>query len=144
MIEGDASVAGSRVHYRSAGTGPPVLLLHAVGESSYSWTRVLPALATGHTVVAPDLPGFGDSDRADGPCTPEFYAEVMADCLTQWDGRPATVVGNSFGGAVALQHRRQRSRTLPRAGHAVIEGAGHLAPLETPDAFRELLLAFLR
>jgi pimeloyl-ACP methyl ester carboxylesterase len=36
------------------------------------------------------------------------------------------------------------ARTLPRARHAVIEGAGHIAPLETPNAFRELLLAFLR
>jgi pimeloyl-ACP methyl ester carboxylesterase len=36
------------------------------------------------------------------------------------------------------------ARTLPRARHAVIEGAGHLAPLETPEAFRELVLAFLR
>jgi len=36
------------------------------------------------------------------------------------------------------------ARTLPRARHAVIEGAGHLAPLEAPEAFRELVLAFLR
>jgi len=35
------------------------------------------------------------------------------------------------------------ARTLPRARHAVIEGAGHLAPLETPEEFRELVLAFL-
>ena len=62
MIERDAMVDGRRVHYRRAGSGPPLVLLHALGESSYSWTRVLPALATGHTVIAPDLPGFGDSE----------------------------------------------------------------------------------
>jgi pimeloyl-ACP methyl ester carboxylesterase len=42
------------------------------------------------------------------------------------------------------QGAEEMARTLPRAGHAVIEGAGHLAPLETPGAFRELVLAFLR
>jgi pimeloyl-ACP methyl ester carboxylesterase len=69
------------------------------------------------------------------------------------DERPDALAGLDVPALVAAGDRDKRdfregaealARTLPRARHAVIEGAGHLAPLETPEAFRELLLGFLR
>lgn len=92
-----------RVHYRRAGAGPPLLLLHALGESSYSWTPVMPALATSHTVLAPDLPGFGDSTPGQDPPTPQHYADVARKFLTALDVGPVTVIGNSFGGTAAIR-----------------------------------------
>ncbi|MCW2997048.1 MAG: Pimeloyl-ACP methyl ester carboxylesterase [Solirubrobacterales bacterium] len=57
---------------------------------------------------------------------------------------PTLVASGEFDKRDFRQGAEAMARTLPRARHAVIEGAGHLAPLETPEAFRELVLAFLR
>ncbi|MQY27410.1 alpha/beta fold hydrolase [Nocardia aurantia] len=62
-----ATVNGVRLHYVIAGSGDPVLLLHGWPETWYAWRKVVPALAARFTVVAPDMRGYGDSERpADG------------------------------------------------------------------------------
>ncbi|ROR89743.1 alpha/beta fold hydrolase [Nocardioides aurantiacus] len=64
----DVDVDGVRVHARTAGSGPPVLLLHGYPQTHVMWHRVAPVLAKRHTVVLADLRGYGDSDRpADEP-----------------------------------------------------------------------------
>ncbi|WP_083913635.1 alpha/beta fold hydrolase [Nocardia concava] len=62
-----ATVNGVRLHYVIAGSGDPVLLLHGWPETWYAWRKVIPILADRFTVVAPDMRGYGDSERpADG------------------------------------------------------------------------------
>jgi pimeloyl-ACP methyl ester carboxylesterase len=56
-----AVVDGVKLHYLSAGHGPPVILLHGYAETSRMWRPVIPALADRFMVIAPDLPGIGDS-----------------------------------------------------------------------------------
>ena len=56
---GRADVNGIRIYYRMAGSGEPVVLLHSFPETSNAWRKVMPALAEHHTVIAPDLRGFG-------------------------------------------------------------------------------------
>ena len=55
--------AGLRFHYLFQGTGFPVILLSGFPESCYAWRKVIPELAGSYRVIAPDLPGQGDSDR---------------------------------------------------------------------------------
>jgi haloalkane dehalogenase len=57
------SVDGLRLHYREAGEGPPVVLVHGWPTDARLWDRQIPVLAARHRVIAPDLPGFGQSDR---------------------------------------------------------------------------------
>jgi pimeloyl-ACP methyl ester carboxylesterase len=59
----DAVAAGLRFHYWFQGTGSPVILLSGFPESCYAWRKVIPQLAGNYRVIAPDLPGQGDSDR---------------------------------------------------------------------------------
>ena len=54
-------VDGLKMHYVTAGSGEPVLLLHGYAQSAHMWERAIPQLAKRFTVIAPDLPGFGDS-----------------------------------------------------------------------------------
>lgn len=56
-------VGGVAISYRISGAGEPVVLLHGWPESSLGWAKVLPLLAARYRVVAPDLRGFGESDR---------------------------------------------------------------------------------
>jgi pimeloyl-ACP methyl ester carboxylesterase len=57
------TVNGFRMHYVTAGSGSPLVLLHGWPQSWYEWRRVMPALAAHHTVIAPDLRGLGDSEK---------------------------------------------------------------------------------
>jgi pimeloyl-ACP methyl ester carboxylesterase len=61
-----AEVNGTRLRYLIAGNGDPVLLLHGYAQTSHMWLPLIPELAKAHTVIAPDLRGFGNSAKPDG------------------------------------------------------------------------------
>ena len=96
-------VEGLPTRYLVAGEGPPLLLLHALGESAFDWRWVLPDLASTHRVYAPDLPGFGESAKPLGDYSPSFFARFVAAFLDALEVERAAVVGNSLGGLVALR-----------------------------------------
>src|SRR5450432_2212559 len=64
-----AEVNGVRLHYLVAGSGSPVVLLHGFAETSHMWLPLMTQLAATHTVIAPDLRGFGDSAKPAGGYT---------------------------------------------------------------------------
>ena len=96
-------VDGLPIRYLTAGEGPPVLLLHALGESSLDWRWVLPSLARTHRVYAPDLPGFGRSTKPAADYSPAFLTHFISDYLDALEIERAAVAGNSIGGLVALR-----------------------------------------
>jgi 3-oxoadipate enol-lactonase len=83
--------------------GEPLLLLHGWGGGASHWRRVWTALATRYRCIAPDLPGWGDSEKPKVPYTFEWYADWLADLLETLDASPAFVAGHSMGGSIALQ-----------------------------------------
>jgi pimeloyl-ACP methyl ester carboxylesterase len=97
------TVHGYRRAYRMAGSGPALLLLHGIGDSSESWLPVMEALARDHTVIAPDLLGHGGSDKPRADYAVAAYANGMRDLLDILDIERVTVVGHSLGGGVAAQ-----------------------------------------
>src|SRR4051812_39501494 len=79
-----ADVNGTRLHYVSAGTGgPPILLIHGWPETWWAFRKVIPLLAATHRVFAVDLRGFGDSSNADGA----YDAATSAEDLHQLVGQ---------------------------------------------------------
>src|SRR5215207_1621936 len=62
----DIEASGARIHLASGGGGPPLLRLHGHAQTHLSWHKIAPRLAERFTVVAPDLRGFGDSEKPDG------------------------------------------------------------------------------
>ena len=84
------------------GHGRPLVLLHGVGANRAIWRCVTPALAEDHHVIAPDLPGFGESSPAGEEFELDTAAAALADRLAQCAGEPFDLLGNSLGGAVAL------------------------------------------
>jgi pimeloyl-ACP methyl ester carboxylesterase len=87
------------------GVGAPIVLLHALSSSRYSFDPIIPALARHFDVIAIDLPGFGDSEpfSASVEPTPAALAAVVAEELDHLGVRSAHLVGNSLGGWVALE-----------------------------------------
>src|SRR5712692_11497478 len=61
IVSRDAEVDGVKLHYLTAGHGTPLILLHGYAETSLMWKPIIPGLAERFTVIAPDLPGIGDS-----------------------------------------------------------------------------------
>jgi pimeloyl-ACP methyl ester carboxylesterase len=94
---------GHRVSYRTAGSGPVVLLIHGIAGTSEQWADVAPVLAEDYTVVAPDLLGHGNSAKPIGDYSLGAYAVSLRDLLIVLGHRRATVVGHSLGGGIAMQ-----------------------------------------
>jgi pimeloyl-ACP methyl ester carboxylesterase len=94
---------GHRVTYRTAGSGPVVLLVHGIAGSSAVWSAVLPRLAERYCVVAPDLLGHGGSAKPRGDYSLGAYASLLRDLLGALGHARATVVGHSLGGGIAMQ-----------------------------------------
>ena len=101
------TIHGYRRAYVLTGSGPAVLLLHGIGDSSDTWRRIIPDLAADHTVIAPDLLGHGRSDRPRADYSIAAYACGMRDLLSVLDIERATIVGHSLGGGVAMQFAYQ-------------------------------------
>src|ERR1700680_2219619 len=62
IVSRTAEIGGVKLHYLMAGHGTPLVLLHGYAETSLMWKPIIPVLARRFTVIAPDLPGIGDSD----------------------------------------------------------------------------------
>lgn len=96
-------IAPLRLHAVEAGEGPPILLLHGIGGSTYTWRDVLPDLARDHHVIALDLKGFGRSEKPlDEAYSPADQAALVIAYLEARRLSGVTLAGHSLGGTVAL------------------------------------------
>ena len=93
---------GHEVVYRMAGSGPPVVLVHGMVNSSRHWGPVARRLAERYTVIAPDLIGHGDSATPRGDYSLGAHAAVIRDLLAALGIERASLVGHSLGGGVAM------------------------------------------
>ncbi len=101
------SLHGHHMSYRRAGNGPVLLLLHGIAGSSRTWIPVMELLQSEFTVLAPDFLGHGKSAKPLGDYSLGNHASSMRDFLHLLGFDRATVVGQSFGGGVALQFAYQ-------------------------------------
>ena len=101
------AIHGHQIAYRRGGRGPVLLLLHGIAGSSQTWIPAMELLARKYTVVAPDFVGHGHSAKPSGDYSLGNFANWMRDLMTVLDIDRATVVGQSFGGGVAMQFAYQ-------------------------------------
>jgi pimeloyl-ACP methyl ester carboxylesterase len=96
------SADGLRVHYKRAGQGPTVVLLHGSGSSLEGFERVAALLSASYDVIRPDLPGFGRTGpRTDRDYRVQTYARTIARFMTALHVPHFAVAGNSLGGNIA-------------------------------------------
>ncbi|UCE84915.1 MAG: alpha/beta fold hydrolase [Deltaproteobacteria bacterium] len=119
----ELSIHDQRITYRTAGSGPVVLLIHGMAGSATTWRQVMPGLAKRFTVVAPDLLGHGRSDKPQGDYSLGAFACTLRDLLVALGHEHATVVGQSLGGGVAMQFSYQYPERTERL---VLVGSGGL------------------
>ena len=102
-----------RLSVQVAGSGPPILLLHGLGGSGRYWAGLGPLLEGSRTLIAPDLAGFGRSDKPAVEYTREFHLETLDSLVAALDieGRVA-VAGHSMGGTLAALFARRHPDTV--------------------------------
>ncbi len=96
-------IDGLRIHYQTAGSGPPLVLLHGLLGGSFCWRHNLESLAQQHTVFAVDLPGHGLSDApAEIDCSMVRQAERVSRLMRELSLHHVGLMACSYGAAVAL------------------------------------------
>ena len=133
------------MHYRTAGTGDPVVLLHGWPQTSHEWRHVMPLLAPRHRVVAPDLRGLGDTTRPLEGYDSRTIAADLAELVRHLGIERYHLVGHDWGGPTAfalacLQPQAVRTLTIvdvtvPGIGPDLSQGGKrwHHAFHMTPD-----------
>ena len=107
IASGTAEIDGLKLHYFTAGNGPPVLLLHGYAETSLMWKPIMPLLAERFTVIAPDLPGIGDSAIPADGLDMKTAAIRMHGLARSLGVEKARVVGHDIGLMVAYAYAAQ-------------------------------------
>ena len=104
MQSGWLQLGSLRVHHTHGGRGSPVLFIHGLGSSGYmEWRFNLEEAAGRHRVFAPDLPGFGRSEKPRARYGIPYFTRFIEQYMEERGLRSAAVVGASLGGRIALE-----------------------------------------
>jgi pimeloyl-ACP methyl ester carboxylesterase len=110
-----ATVAGTRVQYVDAGSGPGIVLLHGIAGCWQNWIQNIPRLALEHRVIALDFPGFGGSPLPRARISVALYARVVDELCEQLGVGRVTLAGNSLGGLVTMEVAARYPERVQRA-----------------------------
>ncbi|MET0463403.1 MAG: alpha/beta hydrolase [Chitinophagaceae bacterium] len=101
------TVNGIKIHYVTGGTGEPLVLFHGFGQNWYMWNRIMPALGKHFTIIAPDLPGVGESDKPANGYDKKSMAAVMHGFIKQLGFSDINLAGHDIGLMVAYAYAAQ-------------------------------------
>jgi len=116
---------GERLAYLDEGEGEVIVLLHGMAGSSQTWRSVIRPLSRKYRLVAPDLPGHGQSDKPRSDYSLGAFAALLRDLFDELGIRRATIVGHSLGGGVAMQFSYQHPDYCERL---ILVDSGGLGP----------------
>ena len=133
----DRLFANGTVNAAQSGNGPPLFLFHSLLSDRASFDAIAPRLSRSFRVIVPELPGFGQSDAVIGGL--EAVADRMAELVKDGAGGEAAIVlGNGYGGFVALQ---MAIRHPDIAAHLILADCGAAFSEEGRQAFRNMAAA---
>jgi pimeloyl-ACP methyl ester carboxylesterase len=107
FVQRTASIDGVKLHYTTGGHGPSLILLHGYAETSRMWNPILPVLGEKFTVIAPDLPGIGDSEIPANGMDMKTAAIRIHALARSLGVEKARVVGHDIGLMVAYAYAAQ-------------------------------------
>jgi pimeloyl-ACP methyl ester carboxylesterase len=131
VTERRLSLNGVTTAVFEGGEGAPVVLLHGPGAYGAHWLRVIPDLATTHRVIAPDLPGHGESGMFAGPPDPGLLSGWLDDLIKCTCAAPPVLVGSTLGGAIAARFAGDRGERL--AALVLVDALGLTEFRPTPE-----------
>lgn len=142
VTERRLDLAGVSTSLLEGGEGPPIVLLHGQGGFAAHWVRVIPHLVGSHRVVAPDLPGLGQSEVRAGRLDAPGLVAWLSDLIAQTCAEPPTLVGFSLGGSLAARFAVDHGNRVRRIVLVNSGGLGRARP--TPGALVALVWYSMR
>ena len=109
-----ANVDGVKINYKIGGRGPVVVLLHGYTQTSHMWIPLMPLLAASHTVIAPDLRGAGNSERAKDGYDKKTLAKDIRTLVRQLGHEQVQLVGHDIGLMVAYAYAAQYPKEVSK------------------------------
>jgi len=123
-VEGTTEVAGLSIRYLQGGTGSPAVVLHH-STGSLGWLPFYDLLAENYTVIVPDFPGYGQSERPSWAREPRDLALILDAFLRKIDLHEITLIGLGLGGFIAAEIASFEKDRLERL---VLVGAAGVQP----------------
>ncbi|MEW6373455.1 MAG: alpha/beta hydrolase [Pseudomonadota bacterium] len=122
-----AEVGGNRIHYLVAGKGDPVVLLHGYTQTSHMWRPLIDKLSRDHLVIAPDLPGFGESSIPKEGVTKSAMARDVHGLVAGLGLPSVKLVGHDIGLMVAYAYAAQYRKEVTKVAllDAFLPGVGN-------------------
>ena len=140
VAERRLALAGISTPVLEGGGGAPLVLLHGPGANATHWASVLAPLAGSHRVIAPDLPGHGGSEVADGPLDAGRVLAWLDELIERTCPSPPVLVGHALGGAIAARFAGERGDRV--RGIVLVDTLG-LVPFAPAPGFGMALHDFL-
>jgi pimeloyl-ACP methyl ester carboxylesterase len=101
--QGEVTIDSVKTAYLSAGSGDSVICLHGAGAGAVTWYPSIGTISKNFHVLAPDIVGYGESDKPNAPYDRSYFSKWLKGFLTELKISKAHIVGLSQGGAIALQ-----------------------------------------
>ncbi len=99
----EVTIGTIKTTYLLCGNGEPVIFLHGAGAGAVTWYPSINTISGNFQVIAPDIVGYGESDKPDAPYNRPYFSKWLKDFLKELKISKAHIVGLSQGGAIALQ-----------------------------------------
>jgi len=130
------SASGIKLHYEIYGSGDPVLCIHGFGANLYTWRHLIAPLSAKYQLILVDLKGCGASPKPhDKQYSTQHHADLLYELILKLDLTRLTLIGNSFGGTLALLLAHKLCAEEPNRLAALF--------LIAPGAYREYVPLFL-
>ena len=107
---------GIKQHYVEAGSGPPVILLHGFPETCYAWRKQIPVLAERYRVIAPDLRGYGETEKPAAPYDKRTMANDILALMQTLGIKRAPLIGHDRGARVATRFAKDHPQAISHLG----------------------------
>ena len=130
------TVNGLRINYEQKGQGELVVLLHGWGSNIKLFANLIDLLSKKYTVVAMDMPGFGESQEPPEPWGVDGYADFVLDFLKDYDNKEITLLGHSFGGRVTIKLNSRTDLPFTIKKVILVDSAGILPPQSNKKSMR--------
>lgn len=130
------TVNNIKINYEQKGSGDLIVLLHGWGSNIKLFANLIDLLSRKYTVVAMDMPGFGESQEPPSAWCVDDYVDFVIDFLKDYDNKEIMFLGHSFGGRVIIKLNSRTNLPFKISKVILVDSAGILPPKSNKKSFR--------
>lgn len=138
------TVNNIKINYEQKGNGDLIVLLHGWGSNIKLFANLIDLLSKKYTVVAMDMPGFGESQEPPSAWCVDDYVDFVIDFLKDYSNKEIMFLGHSFGGRVIIKLNSRKNLDFKVSKVILVDSAGIMPPKSNKKSFRTRKYKFFR